>query len=1096
MKSIDADPIRISLKAMTPSCKRGTCIYLRKRAEKIEFTPLFGPGSNSRFSAGPDRYTSVGNWNGVSFEVRLVLSKERPGWKWQVDLTNDSGEALELDLVHLQDAGLKPLNAGLINEYYVSQYLDRRILHDPVYGAVACCRQNMRESTGHPWFMLACGNGALSASTDGIQFYGRSFRETGVPEALARESMEGECAGESSVFTLQEKPFRLAPGEKHRSVFCGYYLADHPDAISPADLEILPLIFSELDDEMESRFSEMSSQSNSNIFHTAPLLPVDDLTPDEVTAYFGSDRRHIETENDSLLSFFYKEYEHVVLKAKEIRTDRPHGLILQAGAGTEPSEAIVSTTAFAFGVFNSHISQGNTNFNVLLSVCTSQFNQSPGTGQRIFVEMDGQLFLLGTPSAFEMGLNHCRWIYKHRNRCLQVRTWTSKNAPQVNMDFSVLSGDRVKLKVTHDFDPLNGWSVVPGSSSRECAANPRQGSMILDKFPHARFRIVIRGHAASCTFAGDEALYDDRKSRGEKFFVIETGTIGQFSMSFVGEVPGRKDDILFTDAEQQFLADRRDALTAWKELCLGLELSGNQKDISAIREILPWYGQNALTHFLTPYGLEQFSGAAWGTRDVAQGPVELLLTLERHSEARKVLRTIFSNQNPDGGWPQWWMFDAYRQIRAGDSHGDVFYWCLMALGNYIRVTGDLAILDEQLPYYHYDGPYASEKTPLREHAERLIKMIVSSFIPGTSLVPFGGGDWNDSLQPVSHELASRMISSWTVEMNYQAFDNYSHVYEKAGETGKAGELRSICEKIRSDFNKYLVKDGVVAGYGLVNEDGRISVLLHPSDKKTGITYSLLPMERGILSGIFTSGQAVAHQALIEEHLKGPDGARLMDRPLRYKGGVQEIFQRAESSTFFGREIGLMYIHEHIRYAESLAITGKADAFVKALRQAIPVDYREIVKTGDLRQANCYYSSSDVTFRNRRESDELYGDVTGGKMTLRGGWRVYSSGPGIFIGLVVTKLLGIRLESDRVVIDPVMPKSLDGLSACITLKGIRTTFIYRVKEEEYCPKAILINGKALPFGREENLYRAGGAVISLADFFSSLNRSHNVVVVEL
>jgi cellobiose phosphorylase len=374
-------------------------------------------------------------------------------------------------------------------------------------------------------------------------------------------------------------------------------------------------------------------------------------------------------------------------------------------------------------------------------------------------------------------------------------------------------------------------------------------------------------------------------------------------------------------------------------------------------------------------------------------------------------------------------------------------------------------------------------------------MIVSSFIPGTSLVLFGGGDWNDSLQPVSHELARRMISSWTVEMNYQAFVNYSKVYEKDGDAEKAGELQNICERIRSDFNKYLVKDGVVAGYGLVEEDGRIGVLLHPADKKTGITYSLLPMERGILSGIFTPEQARAHQALIEEHLKGPDGARLMDRPLRYKGGVQEIFQRAESSTFFGREIGLMYIHEHIRYAESLAITGRAEAFVKALRQAIPVDYRGIVAMGDLRQANCYYSSSDVTFRNRHEADELYGDVTGGKMTLRGGWRVYSSGPGIFIGLVVTKLLGIRMEADRVVIDPVIPKSLDGLSASIRLKGIRTTFIYRVKEEEFCPKAIRINGKALPYGKEENDYRAGGAVFSAAEFFNSLDQIDNEVVIE-
>ena len=150
------------------------------------------------------------------------------------------------------------------------------------------------------------------------------------------------------------------------------------------------------------------------------------------------------------------------LRAKEILADRPHAHIMQAKAGFAPDENIVSTTSFAFGVFNSHLTQGNTNFNVLLSVCTSQFNLSPETGQRIFVEIDGRKYLLGVPSAFEMGLNHCRWIYKHGDHCFQVRTWTSKKAPQVNMDFKVISGKKVRLLITHDFDPLNGWSVIPG----------------------------------------------------------------------------------------------------------------------------------------------------------------------------------------------------------------------------------------------------------------------------------------------------------------------------------------------------------------------------------------------------------------------------------------------------------------------------------------------------------------------------------------------------------------------------------------------------------------------------------------------------------
>ena len=222
----------------------------------------------------------------------------------------------------------------------------------------------------------------------------------------------------------------------------------------------------------------------------------------------------------------------------------------------------------------------------------------------------------------------------------------------------------------------------------------------------------------------------------------------------------------------------------------------------------------------------------------------------------------------------------------------------------------------------------------------------------------------------------------------------------------------------------------------------------------------------------------------------------MDRPLKYKGGIQTLFQRAESSTFFGREIGLMYMHEHIRYAESQARIGRADTFVKALRQAIPVGYKEAVPCGDIRQSNCYYSSSDVIFKNRYEADERFDQIKTGKITLRGGWRVYSSGPGIYISLIVSQLLGWRFESGKIIIDPVMPHSFDGLSASMYLCGHAVTCNYAVKEGNFSPKAVSINGKTIHFVLEENKYRAGGAVTSVGQFLAMLDRQENVVEVRL
>ena len=64
-------------------------------------------------------------------------------------------------------------------------------------------------------------------------------------------------------------------------------------------------------------------------------------------------------------------------------------------------------------------------------------------------------------------------------------------------------------------------------------------------------------------------------------------------------------------------------------------------------EIFIWFIHNALVHYLSPRGLEQYSGGGWGTRDVCQGPVELLLAAEREvsSDRAEVLRVLDTLQD-------------------------------------------------------------------------------------------------------------------------------------------------------------------------------------------------------------------------------------------------------------------------------------------------------------------------------------------------------------------------------------------------------------------------------------------------------------------
>jgi cellobiose phosphorylase len=233
-----------------------------------------------------------------------------------------------------------------------------------------------------------------------------------------------------------------------------------------------------------------------------------------------------------------------------------------------------------------------------------------------------------------------------------------------------------------------------------------------------------------------------------------------------------------------------------------------------------------------------------------------------------------------------------------------------------------------------------------------------------------------------------------------------------------------------------MRDETVAGYAVFDPgDDRPKLLLHPTDTTTGLSYSLLPMTRGIIAGLFTSEQARHHLQLIREHLLFPDGVRLMDRPVRYRGGPQQLFRRAESASFFGREIGLMYVHAHLGYAEALAVLGEADALWEALLVVNPIAIGDRLANGALRQRNAYFSSSDAAFNDRYQAETEWEDVKAGRIAVDGGWRIYSSGPGLYASVLLRQALGRRRYFGARSETPLLPTWLGKATPEMATKGV-------------------------------------------------------------
>ena len=151
---------------------------------------------------------------------------------------------------------------------------------------------------------------------------------------------------------------------------------------------------------------------------------------------------------------------------------------------------------------------------------------------------------------------------------------------------------------------------------------------------------------------------------------------------------------------------------------------------------------------------------------------------------------------------------------------------------------------------------------------------------------------------------------------------------------------------------------------------------------------------------------------------------------------------------------------------------------------------------ELRQSNCYYSSSDAAFADRYEAGARYNDIHTGAVGLKGGWRIYSSGPGIFLGLITLRLLGVRPRFGQTVLDPVIPAELDGLTARMDFRGRTVEFTYHVTGPGAGPREIRINDNPVTFDREANPYRPGGALIPDAVFEHACDRDVNSVEIAL
>jgi cellobiose phosphorylase len=1049
----------------------------------ISRRPLLGPGSGSTVRLGDREVVAEGTHAGIDYRLALRLGSEHATWHWVLEVTNTRRFPVTVDAVLTHDPALSPMGAVRTNEYYVSQYLDLSPVQTGEQGIAVAVRQNMPGERA-PWLMVGALGRGESWATDALQLVERTA-EGVVWRGLDSASLpSSRLQHEHSLIAVQDQPTEVAPGQTHLTGFWGIALADHPEATSDADARWAEVALHDAPSTSEVE-PELVGTDQGTLWSAASAHAAAPLDPAALErAGLLTDRTHVETDAAGTEIAWMVQGGQFVTAAKDLAVLRPHGHILRTGDTLTPDSRGLTSTVWMAGTFHSQITRGHVGRDAVATGRRTYLGLLRAHGVRVFVEDEhtASWQLLETPSAWFVGLDHCRWWYAAASGAtVEVTSSAPPDEHALGLRITQSGGRPRRL--------LLAWQVTDDLGDPPAVTLTERGAHLRTAgAPHAWDLIWSAPGDAE---VGDARLQLDGTSHGSGWLTVLLDPVDVVDVTLVAGPPQHDAlEVLPSSAGlgRGFWRHTAEAVSLTSATC---EHRARAEQLSAA---LPFFVHNALIHYLSPRGLEQFSGGAWGTRDISQGPVGLLTALGDQRSVRDVLLRLFRAQNARGDWPQ--AFDFLPPTPSAgqqDSHGDVVFWPVLAAGDYLRMTGDTSLLDELLPFVGDDGP--TEAASFAEHLQRAVLRITECTVPGSPLPAYGHGDWNDSLQPADPALAARLVSTWTAVLQTQALRTLAEGLRVVGATGdypphQAGlaqrvdlsELASLADALATRTHEAisarLEDDPVLPGYLLHHGDGTVEPLVHPSDERTGLHYGVLPWIHAISADLLTPEQARHHLDLIEEHLLGPDGARLFDRPVGYVGGPMTIFQRAEASTFWGREIGLMYVHAHLRYAEALARVGDGEALLTALAKASPVGLDSLVPQARPRQTSCYYSSSDGAFTDRYDAQERYPALLSGDVPLEGGWRVYSSGPGLVLRLVTEVLLGFRTRGDRIEVDPVLPPGSE-LVAHLPVGGRPAVVRFTAGALGHGVRRITVDGHDLPLGPLTNPYRRPGVSVTAA-----------------